>query len=127
MALVMGHWGGIVEAFTDFVAFIGALEQDVFVTFIMGVQCRPEVREQRRRETDAMVASARTRVGVSADEGLRQLGHVREEKDFSFVLHCDSFALCCINCCKKTKQFSDLKKLVVTHYKELFMRDLSRD
>ena len=101
MALAMGHWDGTVEAFTDFVAFIGALEQDVFVTFIMGVQCRPEVREQRRRETDAMVASARTRVGVSADEGLRQLGHVRGEKDFSFVLHCDSFALCCINCCKK--------------------------
>ena len=75
------HWG------------IGALEQDVFGAFIMGVQCRPELREQRRCETDAMNSSTRTRVRVSADEGLRQLGHVREEKDFSFVIHCDSFAL----------------------------------
>ena len=43
-----------------------------------------------------MDASARTRVRVSAEEGLRQLGHVREEKDFSFVVHCESFALWCI-------------------------------
>ena len=62
MALAMGHWGGTVEAFTDFEAFIGALEQDVFVTLIVGVQCRPELSEQRRCETDAMDASARTRV-----------------------------------------------------------------
>ena len=61
MALAMGLWGGTVEAFTDFEAFIGALEQDVFVTLIMGVQCRPELSEQRRCETDAMNASARTR------------------------------------------------------------------
>jgi len=67
----MGHWGGTVIVFTAFVAFIGALEQDVFVTFIMGVQCRPEVSEQRRCETGAMDASARTRVRVSADEKLR--------------------------------------------------------
>ena len=73
------------------------------VTLIMGVQCRPELSEQRRCETDAMDASARTRVGVSADKGLRQLGHVREEKDFSFVLHCDSFALCCIIIVVKNK------------------------
>ena len=65
----------------------------MFVTFIMGVQCRPELSEQSRCETDAMDASARTRVRVSAEEGLRQLGHVREKKDFSFVIHCDSFAL----------------------------------
>ena len=92
----MEHWGGTIIAFTAFVAFIGVLEKDVFVTFIMGIQCRPELSEQRRCETDAMDASARTRVGVSADEGLRQLGHVREEKDFSFVIHCDSLALWCI-------------------------------
>ena len=89
----MGHKGGTVIAFTAFVAFIGALEQDLFVTFIMGVQCRPELSEQCRCETDAMDASARMRVRVSADEGLRQLGRVWEEKDFSFVIHCDSFAL----------------------------------
>ena len=64
----------------------------MFVTFIMGVQCRPELSEQRRCETDAMDAPVRTRVGVSSDEGLRHLGHVWEEKDFSFAIHCVSFA-----------------------------------
>ena len=68
----------------------------------MGVQCRPELSEQRRYETDAMDASARTRVRVSADKKLRQLGHVREEKYFSFVIHWDSFALWCIVVKKKT-------------------------
>ena len=59
----------------------------MFATFIMGVQCRPELSEQRRCETDAMDASVRSRVRVSDDEKLRPLGHVREEKYFSFVIH----------------------------------------
>ena len=56
-----------------------------------------------------MDTSAQTRLHVSADEELRQLRHVREEKDFSFVIHCDSFALCCI--VVKNKTILDLKKL----------------
>jgi len=54
MALATGHWGGTVKAFTDFVAFIGALEQDVFVTFIMGVQCGPEPSESNNVDAKLM-------------------------------------------------------------------------
>ena len=46
------------------------------------VQCRPELCEQWRRETDAMDASARTKVRVGANERLRQLGRVRKENIF---------------------------------------------
>ena len=49
-----------------------------------------------------MDASARTRVRVSDNEKLRPLGHVREEKYFSFVIHCDSFALWFIVVTNKT-------------------------
>ena len=49
---------------------------------LQNVQCRPELCEQWRRETDAMDASARTKVRVGADERLRQLGRVRKENIF---------------------------------------------
>ena len=49
---------------------------------LQNVQCRPELCEQWRRETDAMDASARTKVRVAADERLRQLGRVRKENIF---------------------------------------------
>ena len=65
----------------------------MFVTFIMGVQCRPELSEQCKCETDAMDASARTRVPVSDDEKLRPLGHVREEKYF-LLLFTETALLC---------------------------------
>ena len=51
------------------------------------VQCRPELGEQRTRKTDAMDTSPQMH---------------QEGKDFSFVIHCDSFALWCI--VDKTKQ-----------------------
>ena len=52
------------------------------VMALQNVQCRPELCEQWRRETDVMDASARTKVRVGADERLRQLGRVRKENIF---------------------------------------------
>ena len=57
------------------------------------IQCRPEQREQRKRETDAMDVSGWTRVPVRADDHLRQLGRIRQERIF-LVLFTVTALLC---------------------------------
>lgn len=52
------------------------------VSHAFQIQCRPELRKQRRRETDTLDASAQTSIRDSADEHLRQLGRLRKEKIF---------------------------------------------
>ena len=46
------------------------------------LQSRPELGEQCTHETDAMDVSASTRVCISIDQHLWQLGHVRQETIF---------------------------------------------
>ena len=57
------------------------------------IQCRPEQKEQCKRKTDAMDASGWTRVRVRADEHLRQLGRIGQERIF-LVLFIVTALLC---------------------------------
>ena len=83
----------------------------MFVMLLLVVQYRPELSEQSRHKTDTIDTSARTRVRVSTDKCLRQLGHVRKKQIFlNFVLHCDSFALWCIVVKNKTKQILEFEE-----------------
>lgn len=84
------------------------------------VQCRPELRQQCRMETDAIDASAQMRVCISADKHLRQPGHIRKEEIF---LCYSMWQLCGAK--NKNKTYSRVwRSLIIAHSKELFMMDL---
>ena len=85
-----------------------------------------ELSKQRRHETDTMDMSAQMNVCIGTDEHQHQLEHIRKEKIFSFVIHCDSFALWCIVVKNKTKS-QVWRSSIVAHSKELFRRDFRRD
>ena len=66
----------------------------MFVTLLLVVQYRPELSEQSRHKTDTIDTSARTRVRVSTDKCLRQLGHVRKKQIFLNLFFTVTALLC---------------------------------
>ena len=66
----------------------------MFVTFMLGVQYRPELSKQSRCEPDAIDTSAWTRVRVSTVKCLPQLGHVRKKKIFLNLFFTVTALLC---------------------------------
>ena len=81
----------------------------------------PELSEQSRQETDAMDASAWTRVRVCADECLCH------EKIFLFYKFTVTALLFGGIVMKNKANPQVLRSLVVTHSKELFMREFDHD
>ena len=80
-----------------------------------------ELSKQHRHETDTTDMPAQMNVCIGSASAWTH----QEGKDFSFFIHCDSFALWCIVVKNKTK--SQVWSSIVAHSKELFRRDFRRD